>query len=83
MGKGAAMQWSEYSSLGTLNKGAAHAYLILGVKFWAFNLGGFGIESFFLVKAYGMCLGMGWSMPLGISWCSMKENLEGFESPKL
>jgi hypothetical protein len=83
MGKGTTMGWSEYPSLGILNKSAACVYLILGIKYWPFNLGGFGIESLFLVKAYGMCLGMGWSMPLGINGCSMRENLEGYESRKL
>jgi len=83
MGKGTTMGWSEYPSLGILNKGATHAYLILGIKYWPFNLGGFRIESLFLVKAHGMFLGMGWSMPLGISVCSMKKILEGYESSKL
>lgn len=37
----------------------------------------------FLVKAYGMYLGMGWSIPLRICGCSMKENSKGFNSLEL
>ncbi len=38
---------------------------------------------FVLVKASGMYLGMGWSMPLGIYGCLMKKKLKCSNSPKL
>jgi hypothetical protein len=65
-----------------LNKGATHFYSILGIKDWPFNKGGFGIEFPFLIKASRMCFNMGWSMPLGINGCSLKDNSKGSHSPK-
>jgi hypothetical protein len=74
-----ALLWgeSEYPSLGTLSMGVAvHAYLNLGIKDWPLNLGGFGLH-ISLSMLLGMCLGVGWSMSLGISGCSMRENSKG------